>query len=298
MEYKKILGNTGVIGTNGTMIPVYRLSEKHIVMIDSGPKCDDSLIAALKEAGMSVSAVLCTHFHPDHTANNSLLVRTFGTRIFAPEADICPKRFEIVQYGNIALSKNCLRELPEYPIFPIARSGEIEIEDKKFEIIDTAGHTEGHLAYVTPDGVCCVGDAMISANVLQQLKLPYFECIKAAVESMKRLVSGNYPYYVISHCGVENAASISAVLQAFLDKREELFSAFRRVIKNTPQSADITAFMKEIGIVRKDFLENGILQEATKSYLSILADMGEVRIDGERVVSTCCRQAKQSRNRQ
>ena len=267
MHWKKITGDTGVIETKGTMIPLYRTSENRIVMIDSGSEENPELVAAIERAGFIVSAVLCTHLHPDHIANNRLLMEKFGTKVYAPEEEIRAAHTEVIQCGKFRMNQSCLSEVPDYPIFPVERQGTILVDGKPFEVIDAPGHTKGHVAYVTANEVCCVGDALSSADVVRFLKLPYFECVKTAMETMNMLEAKQYPYYVLSHCSIEDSSGFSRAAQAFADKREDMIRAFREVLgEGRPQG--MAAFMQSVGIIGQDLVESTILQAAAKSYLN------------------------------
>ena len=289
MHWKKITGDTGVIETKGTMIPLYRTSENRIAMIDSGSEENPELVAAIERAGFIVSAVLCTHLHPDHIANNRLLVEKFGTKVYAPEEEIRAAHTEVIQCGKFRMNQSCLSEVPDYPIFPVERQGTVLVDGKPFEVIDAPGHTKGHVAYVTADEVCCAGDALSSAEVVRFMKLPYFECVKTAMETMNMLEAKQYPYYVLSHCSIEDSSGFSRAAQAFADKREDMIRAFREVLgEGRPQG--LAAFMQSVGIIGQDLVESTILQAAAKSYLNGLVDTGEVKIEGEWVLPLCLRE--------
>lgn len=269
MHWKVIAGDTGVIETREAMIPLCKISENRIVLIDSGAVEDPELILAIEQAGLTVAAVLCTHVHPDHIANNGLLVQKFGTRIYAPRADIRAERFVVEPLGAIRMSKNCLTYVPEYPILPVD-SGEIVIEGARFEVIDTKGHTEGHVAYVTPDGVCCVGDTLISEEMLKHLKLPFYECVKDAVLSMKTLQETNYPSYVIPHRSIETQDTIKGTIRANLEKEAQLLGILGEVSKQFDPHQDMSPFMRALGIARQELIENALLQDCVKSHLNLL----------------------------
>ena len=43
---------------------------------------------------------------------------------------------------------------------------EIMIDGEIFELISLEGHSVGHVGVVTPDGICCLCDAIVSEDVL------------------------------------------------------------------------------------------------------------------------------------
>lgn len=88
VELKWLLGQTGYIETPAAMIPVYRISEDELVLFDSGREPSPELMELLELEKMRVRAVVCTHLHEDHIANNELLIERYGTQIYASAGDI------------------------------------------------------------------------------------------------------------------------------------------------------------------------------------------------------------------
>ena len=58
---------------------------------------------------------------------------------------------------------------------------EIMIDGEIFELISLEGHSVGHVGVVTPDGICCLGDAIVSEDVLNVSKLSlYGKCTEVS----------------------------------------------------------------------------------------------------------------------
>ena len=53
------------------------------------------------------------------------------------------------------------------------KQSRIQIDDAVFQLISLPGHSVGHTGVVTPDGICCIGDAIVSEDVLRVSKMPY-----------------------------------------------------------------------------------------------------------------------------
>ena len=88
MELKDLLGRTGCIETPMAMIPFYRLSDEELILFDSGREPHPELLELLEREHLRVRAVLCTHLHEDHVANNEALIARYGTEIYASKGDI------------------------------------------------------------------------------------------------------------------------------------------------------------------------------------------------------------------
>lgn len=102
----------------------------------------DAVQAALSEKGWTLTHILTTHHHADHTGGNAALKAATGCRIVGPkgEAQKIPTLDETVGEGDT---------------FQFGRF--------KVDVFETPGHTLGHISYYLPDaGVAFVGDTMFA----------------------------------------------------------------------------------------------------------------------------------------
>lgn len=81
-----------------------------------------------KENGLSITHILETHLHADFISGHLDLSDLTGAAIYAPKS------------GNCA-----------FPHIPVAEGDQIELEDIRFSVIDTAGHTPEHICYIATD---------------------------------------------------------------------------------------------------------------------------------------------------
>jgi hydroxyacylglutathione hydrolase len=98
--------------------------------------------AALAEAGWKLTDILVTHHHHDHTGGIEELKERYRCRVVAPaaEADGIPAVDETVREDDAV------------------RVGGLEAR-----VIETPGHTAGHITYVFPaDKLCFAGDTLFS----------------------------------------------------------------------------------------------------------------------------------------
>lgn len=101
--------------------------DKTCVVID--PSRDvDRYIEEARGMGVSISHVFETHLHADFISGHLDLAMATGAEIVAPRAANCT-----------------------YPHTPVAEGDEIAIEDIRFRVIETAGHTPDHCCYVATD---------------------------------------------------------------------------------------------------------------------------------------------------
>ena len=100
----------------------------------------DAILAELERSGWGrLDLVLNTHWHPDHTGGNAALKAATGCEIVGPEEvrRAAPLDRVVVGGDRLALGETAL------------------------EVIDTPGHTLGHIAWRAP-GVAFVGDTLFA----------------------------------------------------------------------------------------------------------------------------------------
>ncbi|MBK5198886.1 MAG: hydroxyacylglutathione hydrolase [Methyloceanibacter sp.] len=104
----------------------------------------EELFAALHEKGWVLTHILITHHHHDHTAGNTIVKRMTGCTIIGPakEAGSIPGIDVTVEDGDT-----------------------VEIGSVKGKVIETPGHTRGHVSYSFPDDkLVFVGDTLFSVG--------------------------------------------------------------------------------------------------------------------------------------
>lgn len=98
-----------------------------------------AIIAAALERGWGIDLVLNTHWHPDHAGGNAAIKERFGACLVGPE--------EVRAH---------------YPLDHVVKDGDgVSLGDTRFEVLDTGGHTLGHVCYYSRvDGTIFVGDTL------------------------------------------------------------------------------------------------------------------------------------------
>ena len=80
MELLHVLGNTWAAVAATALLPVYKLTDRDVVLIDTGyAKLDRAGLTSLIDAnGWRLRAILCSHAHFDHTGNVRYLQQRYG----------------------------------------------------------------------------------------------------------------------------------------------------------------------------------------------------------------------------
>jgi hydroxyacylglutathione hydrolase len=101
-----------------------------------------AVMNALKETGWQLTDLFITHHHPDHVGGVAALKAEFKPRIVGPRA-------ESDKIENLDVL--------------VAEGDSLSFAGRLVEIIDTPGHTLGHIAYVIrSEPVAFVGDTLFS----------------------------------------------------------------------------------------------------------------------------------------
>jgi len=104
----------------------------------------EAVLAALHEKGWELTHILITHHHHDHTAGNEVLKRMTGCTIVGPAVEA--------------------RTIPGIGV-EVSEGDSVAIGNAKGLVIETPGHTRGHISYFFPDdGIAFVGDTMFSVG--------------------------------------------------------------------------------------------------------------------------------------
>jgi len=100
-----------------------------------------AVLAALDAAGWKLDFIFNTHWHPDHAGGNAEIKAATGCTIVGP-----------AEVTRIA------------PLDRTVKGGDVvALGQTRFEVIETGGHTLGHIAYFDPeDKVAFVGDTLFA----------------------------------------------------------------------------------------------------------------------------------------
>jgi glyoxylase-like metal-dependent hydrolase (beta-lactamase superfamily II) len=142
--------------------------ENGVILIESGPGSTiPELGKGLKNLGFTfddITDILLTHIHLDHAGAAGWLARK-GAKIHVHEVGaphmLKPERLLISAtriYGD--LMEQLWGEfipVPEENLISLAGDGEIEIQNLRFNFLDTPGHASHHLSYIF-EGTCFSGD--------------------------------------------------------------------------------------------------------------------------------------------
>lgn len=227
MKLTQIKENTWVAEAE-ELIPFYKLDDRRCILLDSGLVSErEELESALLDAGLTPAGILCSHAHVDHCANNGYFQEKYHipVALTAPEAGMCSSLLTLKCYfltlppSLVQRDSSCMIHTPDV-IIPTA-DGPFDFAGATFQIVQTPGHSAGHIAIVTPDRVCYTGDAMLSREFLGS-KLPYNLSHSVAEVSREKLRHLDCDIFIMAHRGTCTAQEVGALLdedQALVRRR-------------------------------------------------------------------------------
>ena len=217
MKLSHVKGNTWV-AEGLELIPVLRLDGQRCVLLDTGLREErDELEACLLENGLIPVGIVGSHAHGDHCGNNRYFQEQYNipVALTVPEAGMCSSLMNLKCYFLLLSPDMVQREFDSMVHTPeVILPGEdatVTFAGVPLQIIQTPGHSPGHISVITPDNVCYVADALVSRDYLSS-KLPYSLCHATAGRSRDKLRGVHCDAYIMAHRGVCSAAEFGALI--------------------------------------------------------------------------------------
>lgn len=290
MEMLHVLGNTYAAVGSTALLPIYKLNERDIVLIDTGyAKLDRAgLVNLLDGSGLVPKYVLCSHAHFDHTGNVRYLQERYGAKAILSliEAGISVNP-DSYRANYVALTYGKSRELFLEECFTADRvlretDTSLELDGRTFGILPLPGHSAGHLGFVTPDGAAYVGDCLISQSEIDGAKLPTSMFIARDLESKAYLKTTDYPVYILAHKEVVRREALEGLIDrniGFIQrKRAELLEVLE---DGMTFSEWIGAFCQRENVRTHNELKFSIVERNFSNFVSWLTDSGALMVRRE-----------------
>ncbi len=155
-------------GFPANAINVYLVGD---VLIDAATRQAEKRIAR-QIAGRPVSAHALTHVHPDHQGASHALCEKLGIPLWCGQDDI-----PAMEVPGAVAAPNAPKLITAFqerfwigPPHPVARALKEGDEVAGFTVLETPGHTRGHVAYWREsDRVLIMGDVLNNMNVMTGL---------------------------------------------------------------------------------------------------------------------------------
>ncbi len=101
----------------------------------------DAVLKAVKDTGWNLALIMNTHWHPDHAGGNAAVKAATGCEIVGPA--------EVTRIAPLDRR--------------VVEDDEVKLGETTFRVIDTGGHTLGHISYFdAADHAAFVGDTLFA----------------------------------------------------------------------------------------------------------------------------------------
>ena len=166
-----------------------------------------AILAALEREGWELDFILNTHWHPDHAGGNAELKAATGAIIVGPA--------EVTRIAPLDRT--------------VAGGDVVELGETRFTVIETGGHTLGHIAYFDADDrIAFVGDTLFALGC-GRLFEGTAEQMWASLSRLAALPDDTQVYCAHEYTASNARFALSVDGDAALRERaEELFAARKR----------------------------------------------------------------------
>lgn len=288
MELTHVLGNTYVADGATALIPLYKLNERDVILMDTGyAKLDRSALEHLiDDNGFCLKGIICSHAHFDHTGNVRHFQQRYGALAAAQiiEAGISVNP-DAYRANYVALTYGKSREYLLEECFPAdviipADAGHLDFCGARFGILQLPGHSAGHIGVVTPDGAAYLGDCLIDEEQIAAAKLPTSMFIARDLESKESLRNLRCPAYIIAHKQVltDIGPLIDRNIAFIHDKGRELLEDLE-----DGMSFDqwIYAFCQQENVRTRNEFKFSIVERNFSNFVDWVTDEGKVEVRRE-----------------
>ena len=260
----------------------YILGEGKVAIIDPGPD-DAAHAAALLEAvrGETVTHILVTHTHRDHSPNTARLKAATGATVYAEG----PHRASRPRYESEKTSSESGADREFKPDISVSDGETIEGAGWAVQAVATPGHTANHLAFAWRDRrICFVGDHVMGWST--SIVAPPDGSMVDYMASLQRLTERDEDLYFSGH-GPEIPDGPRYVRFLIRHRQAREASILHRLAKG---EADIPTLVRAIYIGIDPRL-TGAAGYSVLAHLEDLVARGIVATDGDPVIGGTYRMA-------
>lgn len=281
MTLEKIKGNTYYI-PGATNIGVFAYKNKNCLLIDTGinntvaRKVENSL----NENNLHVKYIINTHSHMDHCGANNYFQKEYpGCVVYTSEKERLfmenPELFSNILYSVPNSFKELDRQSKPLVVDFSLEYGMNKINDEKFEIISTAGHSVGHIAVVTPEKICFLGDCIFSEGIMKKYKLPYYVSLDEGINTLTKLKEIDADYFVLSHSDrILDKDDLLRLVDLNIETIKKFENQILELLEQPQTKEGVLESIAVLNEMNPDFKEYHLDYAAVSAYISYIYEKG------------------------
>lgn len=287
MKLTNINGNTYYI-KGGTNTGVIRLDDDKSLIIDPGlggtrPK---KMMELLRDNNMSIKYIINTHEHDDHYEGcselkkidqNIKILSSSQAKIFIDN----PSKFTDYIIGGkankffkfrVSNEKNNFSKIDD-----VIEEGNIVLNNKKFEIINLKGHSEGSIGILTEDKVLFVGDLFVGSQILSKFDLLLLYDVKDYLNSINKIKDVDFKYMVLGH-GKEvfSKEDSQDIINAHINAVNKYVNQVKELIKSPITIDNILKNIIVNNNLSCNYTEYHFFRSSIVSIISYLCDLNQI----------------------
>jgi hydroxyacylglutathione hydrolase len=136
------------------------------MIIDAGSRSAPLALGRARGAGLRVSLLVSTHFHPDHTAGNSLVLSRTSARMVAPLREVALLTGE----GSAPAAEKEKKQAPGAATprvdLKVKQGDELKLGEHAVKVIEIAGHSPGGIClYFPAEKLLFTGDSLLKGSI-------------------------------------------------------------------------------------------------------------------------------------
>lgn len=261
-----------------TNMGLYVYEGNKVCMIDAGidSTASGEALRIIREQGWTLTMVLNTHCHADHTGGSAFLKEQTGCIVCAPSVDAAVVSNSILNpaylYGGFPMNDLLGKFLyfPACECLPLAP----EMLPEGLSCVHMDGHSFEMVAVRTEDDVWFVADTVISAETLSKYRISFLLDIGEHLRSLDRLEGLSGKLFIPSHC--PPVEDITGLVKANRDAVNDVADKIRELCRDGMSIDDLIAKLFEVYGIKLYLTQYALIGCTTRSYLSWMIDRGEI----------------------
>ncbi|MDI6600717.1 MAG: MBL fold metallo-hydrolase [Thermoanaerobacteraceae bacterium] len=285
MDIIKINGHSSYIPGN-TNVGVYTYKNGYCLLVDSGINntAGRRISEVLEGSGLKPKYMVNTHAHTDHYGGNRVLKELYpGLSFFvSPMESVFMKVNELESYSLYGANpyrkmKDEMFYAKEFNVDWELLPGEVEIDDKRFNVLPLRGHTIGQIGIVTDDKVAYIGDALFDEKRLD-IYVPFLYDVEAELKTLELLENIEADFFVLGHADrvFEDIKPLVRLNRENLDEYIGIIIELLDQPKTMEGLASEVFILKDINI---DLMRYYTCMAGIKAFVSYLLDKEEIACD-------------------